>query len=185
MKLSNKYQYYILCEDAQMDSFINSFLKCNNINTRKRYTIPIPAGEGSGEAFVRSHLPREVRMLHVKKYINIVVIACTDADKLTVADREQKLVDQVKKEMPKWDYTNEMLLIWIPKREIETWIEYFKGGEVDEEMDFKHDGNPSSCKEEAEKMFFYCSSQEQYTDVLPSLINAKKEFERVCRLQSK
>lgn len=183
MKLSDRYQYYILCEDAQMDSFINAFLKCNGIGPRKRYTIPIPAGRGCGEAFVRTQLPKEIKMLRAKKYLKLAVIVCTDADKLPVSEREKMLVERVRTEIPQWDYKDEMLLIWIPKREIETWIEFFKGEEVDENMDFKHDGNPFSCKDEAEKMFLYCKGKE-YSNVLLSLVKAKGEFERICRLQS-
>lgn len=184
MKLSDRYQYYILCEDAQMDSFINAFLKCNGISSRKRYTIPIPAGQGCGEAFVRRKLPTEIKMLHSKNYNNLAVIACTDADKLSVANREKMLIDEVKKEFPKWENKDEMLIVWIPKKEIETWIEFFKDPEVDEEMEFKHSGKPIECTDEARKMYKYCSGEVRYENALSSLTKAKDEFGRVCELQN-
>ena len=184
MKLSDRYQYFILCEDVQMDSFINAFLKCNGIICRKRYTIPIPAGKGCGEAFVRHKLPTEIKMLHSKNYNSIVVIACADADKLSVSNREKMLVDEVKKELPKWESKKEMLLIWIPKKEIETWIAFFKESVVDEEMEFKHSGHPVECVDEARKMYEYCRGEVEYESILPSLSRAKDEYCRVCKLQS-
>ncbi len=52
MKLSENYQYIVLCEDAQMRSFILQFLKSHDINVRsilfrnylgKRTTVPLSA----------------------------------------------------------------------------------------------------------------------------------------------
>lgn len=166
-----------------MVAFINSFLKCNGISCRRRYTISIPAGHGCGEAFVRRRLPNEVKLLHVKKHLRLALIACTDADTTSFDKREKMLLDEIIKEIPNWNYSDEMLIIWIPKREIETWIEFFKGTEVDEEMDFRHGGDPVSCKVEAEKMYVFCQGEIKYDHILPSLAKAKESYERVCDLQ--
>lgn len=53
MKLSDKYRYIVLCEDAQMKSFLVSFLLCFASSTRKITVRNYPVGVGCGSAFVR------------------------------------------------------------------------------------------------------------------------------------
>lgn len=186
MKLSDEYQYYILCEDAQMQTFLVSFLKCHRINSHKIRPIPIPAGQGCGEAHVRRRFPLEVKFMRQNNYLRIALIVCVDADRLTVDSRKEKLFDELGLEFEKKDVAKEPIVIWIPKREIETWIHFFRGETVDENMSFIHDGRPCSCKEEAAKMYALCT-RDSINDItcLPSLIAAKAEYERVCALQQK
>ena len=79
----------------------------------------------------------------------------------------------------------DMAMIWIPKREIETWIHYLRGEDVDEEMSFRHDGDPVSCSSEAKKMVKICQNPKaiNFDRPLPSLSAAVTEYGRVCQLQ--
>ena len=183
MKLSKNYQYQILCEDAQSRSFINAVLTDLGINSHRIYFINYPCGEGCGEAFVRREFPVEVKRLHAVNYMNRVLIVCTDADKYTVEERIRILAKEMQ-ENKSWDRSHEPIILWIPKREIETWIHFLRGESVDEEMTFTHSGKPVSCKGEARLFSRYCQDLEHLDcSNIGSLIEAKREYERVCQLQ--
>ena len=186
MKLSDRYQYVILCEDSQMNTFIRESLKCAGINARKIRTVKFPAGQGCGEQHVKMHFSEEVERLQSYNYLRCALVVCIDADRNEYEERKRELVDSVKGVNIGWKPDDKMVMIWIPKREIETWIDFFGGNDPNEEMTFKHTGNPMPCKKEAKKMSLYCQGVITLDDrKLPSLIQAKKEYERVCKLQLK
>ena len=183
-KLSNLYHYTILSEDAQMETFITTFLKCNGVPSYKIYKVPIPVGKGCGEQHVRERFLQEVEVLERNNYNRRTLVVCIDADKHPCDERRNELVNSVKTTKHLWTISKEMILLWIPKREMETWIAFFRGEPVDEQKEFRHDGNPVSCKKEAGKMADYCQNDDPpKQEMLPSLVKAKEEFIRVCELQ--
>ena len=185
MKLSNRYQYYVLCEDAQTRSFINSVLTEQGINARKVRFNNIPCGEGCGEAAVRRGISKEVKRLRATRYISSTLIVCTDADNHKVDERISILVNEVEKEIGKWDRLKEPIIMWIPKLQIETWIHFLDEEAVDEEMRFPHSGKPVSCKKQARLFSEYCQDlKELDCTKIGSIAEAKKEYKRVCELQS-
>ena len=186
MKLSREFGYIVLCEDAQSQTFIVSFLRQFNINTRKIRLINYPCGKGCGSAFVRKEYPNEVRILKATNYLKTVLVVCVDADNLEVGQRKQMMEKEVIKVIPNWSREQEPIILWVPKREIETWISFLSGESVDETTDLKHSGNPVSCKNVAKKFAEYCQDlTEPCKDLLPSMVEAKKEYTRVCKLQKK
>lgn len=184
MKLSNQHQYTILCEDAQMRTFLVAFLKCQGINTHKISVVPIPAGVGCGEAHVRTGLTKELELLHRNKHLRKTLLVCLDSDKYSYGERKQFLHKSYSDAFPGSDIDDEMMLIWIPKREIETWIAYFNGENVDEDMEFRHGGQPVSCKKVANMMYLFLQNDEENAETtLHSLQKAKEEYVRICKKQ--
>ncbi len=184
MKLSKDYQYQVLCEDAQIRTFVNAFLAENGINEHKVSFCRIPGGKGCGEAYVRRELPKEVKRLKATSYIRKVLIVCTDADSNTVDECLNSLVCEVENQIRSWDRIHEPVIIWIPKRQIETWIRFLNGEIVDENMSFRHSGKPISCKDAARRFLLYCQGNEKLDcNILGSLEVAKEEYLRVCQLQ--
>lgn len=181
MKLSSRYQYNVLCEDAQTRSFVISFLGEQGVDFRKIHVNMSPAGKICGSEYVRQQYPTEAKLLSSKNYLRLVLIVVADADMMSVDDRVRFVESKV--EDLKFDHTKECIIIWIPKRQIENWIHFFNDGELDENRDYQHSGKPDSCKEEARKMSDYLSDIVKYDVILPSLEFAKKEYERVCLLQ--
>ena len=96
MKLSENYQYIVLCEDAQMRSFILQFLKSHDINARNIRFMNCPAGKGCGEFFVKKEYSIEVEYLKRNSYKRIVLVVCTDADRWTCEDRIKSLEDEIR-----------------------------------------------------------------------------------------
>lgn len=184
MRLSKDYQYQILCEDVQMRTFIQSVLTHQGINARKIRISNCPDGEGCGEAFVRREFAREYKILKSANYIRKVLIVCTDADNLSVDERLKVLRNELENNRIKWEGASERIIMWIPKRQIETWIRLLKGEPVDEEMTFRHTGKPVSCKEEAKIFSMFCQDIANVDcSNVDSLKMAKDEYIRVCKLQ--
>lgn len=185
MKLSDRFQYIILCEDSQMDTFLRSLLKYERISNHKIRTVPLPAGQGCGEKHVRNSILREVQYIHQHNYKKIFLIVCIDADNYTIEDRRNDLIGIVKNTIRAWKFEEEPMMLWIPKREIETWLAFLDGKDVNEEMSFKHSGHPLSCKLEAEKMALFCRGEYDFSKaMLPSIKAAKDEYIRAVSVQN-
>ena len=186
MRLSPRYQYIVLCEDAQMKSFIMSFLLAERIPRGKMRFKAVPAGVGSGESFVIKNYPMEVMYLQKNNFNRIVLVVCVDADRDNFDEKEQKL----KKELSKHNETcgikrlERPIMLWVPRRQIENWIHYLRNEDTNEEKDYRHTGKPERCKEEAERMvaLFQGENVVDY-ELLPSIIRAKNEYERICKIQ--
>ena len=184
MKLSNGYQYHVLCEDAQMKTFILGVLSYHKIPSGKISVSNIPCGQGSGAAFVRKELSKEIQILKATNYLRRVLIVCIDADAYTVEERMRELHKTIEKVIPKWKREDDFVMFWIPKHQIETWIKHLSGESVDEEMTFIHSGKPVNCKSEAERFAMYCQDLEEIEcPMVNSLSSAKKEYIRVCEMQ--
>ncbi len=117
----------ILCEDLQQAVFARTFLaKCGIIRQRIRIA-PLPA-QGSGEGFVRKQYPLEVRAYRrtiPKKQVGLVVMI--DADNRSVDDRFTELDRALVESGIDGRQPGEQIGIYIPKRNIETWIYFLKG----------------------------------------------------------
>lgn len=186
MRLSRYYQYQILCEDVQMRTFIQSVLIHQGINARRIRISNYPCGEGCGEAFVRREFVREYKIIKSTNYLRKVLIVCTDADNFEVAERMKVLKQELENNQIKWEGVKEPIILWIPKRQIETWISALKGEAVDEEMTFRHTGKPLPCKEEAKSFSLFCQGiKDVECRNVESLQIAKEEYIRVCQLQQK
>ena len=185
MKLSKDYQYIVLCEDAQMKAFILRFLMEHSINSHRIRFRNYPKGEGSGEAFVKTNYPLEMGFLRRNAFRKILLITCIDADWYSFKERMEQLDWALDKMGIEARDDKDLAMVWIPKREIETWIHYLRGEDVDEEMSFRHDGNLVSCRNEAKMMVKICQDPNaiEFDRTLPSLSDAVTEYGRACQLQ--
>lgn len=187
MKLSAGYQYTILCEDEKTKAFIRNILVSQGINLHRISTEVAPSGAGSGEAYVRNKYKNNLRAIRRFNYNARTLIVCTDADVHSLKERKESFSNECKNEEPKIkDRTKkEPVIIWIPKRNIETWIEFFKndGVGVDEETQYKINSKNVSCKAEAQKMSDFLQGKRHYQDCLSSLEDAFIEYENLCKVQ--
>lgn len=186
MKLNKDYQYTVLCEDVQSRGFISSFLKAQGIGFRKIRLINVPAERGCGEAFVKNNYVDEVLFLKKKNFDRHVLIVCMDADTHTIQERERYLELELKQnELTKGiNRLDEFIILWIPKRQIENWIHFFREESTTEDKDYHHTGKPDSCKFEANNMSLYFQGLKVFEHgILPSIDFAKKEYDRICNMQ--
>jgi len=153
--------YTVLCEDAQSACFIRRFLaKKSHINSRRDiYEKQAPSGQGCGEQWVRERFPQELE--HARKHgTNLIV--CLDADKETVRGRIRRLELECEKQKIVPRKKADSVAFILPKRNIETWLEYLiTGGPVDEEHDYagpsSHRADSNKCEPAARKLNALCT----------------------------
>jgi hypothetical protein len=136
----------ILCEDRQQEVFARYFLKTCGIQPIRVQVSP--AGKGSGEQFVRKNYPQEVRTFRSKSPAqrDILLIVLTDADVREVADRFRQLEGALEENGTPERQPKEHIGVFIPKRNIETWIHYLMGQAVNEEDAYPYLKQESDCK---------------------------------------
>lgn len=179
-------QIVILCEDRQQEVFARSFLKKRGF--RGLFTANIcPAGSQSGEQYVRTHYPEEVKAYRANKdRVSIGLVVLIDADTGTLEARLNELasvLEEDEQKKPKNRKPNEAIAIFVPKRNIETWIHYLQGETVNEETVYaKFKNNEAVCKTAVEDLADRCYSQSLPEDAPLSLQAACGELQRLLPL---
>ena len=141
-------QIVILCEDRQQEVFARHFLiNCGIDRHRIRLNVA-PIGKGSGEQFVRQQYPIEVQFYRTHCHrINIALAVLIDADTASLTDRFRQLENELIEASLPGRQSDEKIGIFIPKRNIETWIHYLQGESVNEMETYpKFERNEGACK---------------------------------------
>ncbi|AFY48125.1 hypothetical protein Nos7524_2282 [Nostoc sp. PCC 7524] len=173
-------QIVILCEDRQQEVFARYFLKQRGFtgNIRTRF-----CPKGAGEQFVRESYAAEVKAFRSKNYISGMLVVLIDADTKNVEDRLKQLNDALIKDLQKSRETDEAIAIFVPKRNIETWIHYLQGETVNEETVYaKFPHNESACKPDVENLADKCRQGSLDANAPPSLQAACGELQRILGL---
>ncbi|MFN6567390.1 hypothetical protein [Dendronalium sp. ChiSLP03b] len=175
-------QIVILCEDRQKEVFARYFLKKRGFNGTIR-PLPCPDGSQSAEQYVRLHYPKEVKAYRSKAmYLSIGLVVVIDANKKTVQERLKQLDDALIEDSQQVRQPDEAIAIFVPKRNIETWIHYLQGETVDEETEYaKFSKNEAACKPYVENLVNQCY-QGLDNNAPPSLQVACGELERILPL---
>lgn len=109
---------------------------------------PYPAGQGSGEQFVREQYTVEVEA-HRRRAtrLNIALIVMQDCDITSVEDARARLEQSTARR------SDERIAILLPKRNVETWIRFLiDGGPVDESVCYPKLNRESDCHEVADRL---------------------------------
>jgi hypothetical protein len=177
-------QVIILIEDKQQRSFVSRLLQELGYPIHKLDSLPVPAGEGSGEAYVREQYPIQVKELRRRaQYQNVALVVAIDGDGRTVAERQQQLADQLAAANLPSRGAVEKIVHLVPCRNIETWIEYLGDitKAVDEERSYpKLKGRERECKKAVAEMAHLCKSNQPLPENCPaSLAVAIAELKRL------
>ncbi len=141
----------IVCEDTQQEVFIRYWLENKGLNPRKLRVVKHSLGQGSGEQFVRDRYPIEVgemRRVGTHRPIGLSLAIMIDADTATVQDRHEALNATLVQAGQPLRESTEKIAILVPKRNIETWIHYLQGTDVNETDSYRKLNKPSDCKED-------------------------------------
>lgn len=114
----------VLCEDQLTEQFVRKLLSALGFDTRRRIRFArAPAGDGSGEAWVRQQYPREVRELRSKRHQrDLCLLAIRDGDRFGINARKRELDEQlVSTELAPRGAT-ERIATPVPTWSIESWI---------------------------------------------------------------
>lgn len=180
--IQRRIQIVVLCEDRQQEVFARHFLKKRGFTGNMRYSV-CPEGSQSGEQFVRSRYPMEVKAYRSKaSYLSIGLVVVIDADTKTVQERLNQLDDALRADEQEIRQPKEAIAVFVPKRNIETWIHYLQGNAVDEEGEYqKFFKNEGTCKPYVENLVTQCYRGLDQ-DAPSSLQAACGELQRILQL---
>lgn len=106
-----------------------------------------------------------------------------DADTDTLQERLNQLAQALSEDSQQNRQPDEAIAIFIPKRNIETWIHYLRGETVDEETRYsKFEQNEAACKPYVENLAEQCRSQNLPENAPESLQAACGELQRLLPL---
>lgn len=176
-------QIVILCEDRQQEVFARYFLKKRGFTGLFRTNI-CPAGSQSGEQYVRSQYPVEVKAYRQNRNrVSIALVVLIDADRGTLQDRLNQLASILDEDAQEKRRSDEAIAIFVPKRNIETWIHYLQGETANEEDAYaKYEKNEAVCKTYVENLADRCYAQDLPEDAPRSLQAACGELQRLLSL---
>jgi hypothetical protein len=176
--MTERIRAILLCEDRQQEVFARTFLQACDIHPLRVRIAPY--GRGAGEQFVRQNYPAEVREYRGKAHAQpgICLVVMCDADTLTVAERRKRLEDALAEQGITAREDIERIGIFIPRRNVETWIYFLKGQVVDEQTVYPHLGKESECKPDVERLA-HNRRTPLPENAPPSLHTACQEFTRI------
>jgi hypothetical protein len=136
----NGVRLVVLCEDSAHQRFAHRVFKKLDRGYRELRALICPSGRGAAEQWVRNHYAAEVRLYRQKAAAqsNIGLLVAIDADKQTVEYRHEQLATALEQARLDQREPDERVVIWVPKRHIETWIAHLLGQIADEETDYKN-----------------------------------------------
>ena len=168
----------LLCEDKKTDSFVRSFLRHRNFRGRDITTLALPAGRQAGEQWVREKYPKELKTIRQKHGAYLIVV--TDADSGSTEDRREKLRSECNLQKVQPRNEKDPVLEIIPRRNIETWLAYLDGSNVDEHTNYKWLNHQRHCREHAKRLYNMCHREQKLREPAPpSLKEACEEYSKL------
>jgi hypothetical protein len=173
-----KIQVIILCEDRQQEVFARHFLKKKSgFEHGEIRVLPYPNGKGCGEQYVGENYPEQVKLYRSQStYRSACLIVLIDADlKYSVKQRLDSL-DSALEENEKYPQhkrqPQEKIAIFVPKRNIETWIYYLRGETVNEETEYPKLAKAGDCKNDVDILLDWCKSNAGLPEDAPASLQA-------------
>lgn len=183
-------QLVILCEDVQHRAFARGLFKARGF--RNIRFLPMPVGKGGAREHIFEHYPPRVkayRVLAQRNWAAHALAVFIDADDRTVAERSRELDEKLEDEKLERRQSGEKIALFIPKRNIETWLVYLKetiveGDVVNEKTDYKNyyksHYRVRDCISDARRLAdTICPTHSLPQDAPQSLHRACDELERV------
>lgn len=165
----------LLCEDSQHEAFIRRFLKGMGCNTRELRVEKSPSGRGAADQYVRNRFPKELEAYRHRRAMS-ALIAMIDADGNEVQGRISELKQECQSEGVLFRGPDEAVAIAVPKRNIETWIHYLNGEQVNETDKYLKLGRARDCKPAVRKLLQLCRSTGLEEGAPPALVTACDEY---------
>ena len=110
--------------------------------------------------------------------LNIALATMIDADTKSVVDRQNELDASLTEAQLNRRQENERIGIFVPKRNIETWIQYLMGHAVDEMTEYPPLKRKGDCKPYVKRFARDCHQPLEHK-APPSLQAACKELSRI------
>jgi hypothetical protein len=128
-------QAVIVCEDTQHEVFVRAFLRRRGFTPRDLRFEKSPPGKGDAKQFVRERFVVEVKALRAYAGERRMLLAMTDADDVSTAERRDTLIQACIGASSNPPAAEDPIYVFIPKWEIETWLKFLRDGGADESVD--------------------------------------------------
>lgn len=174
----------VLCEDQEHQNLVRRYLIPARHRSHTFRFLPLCGKEGSGSQYVRAHFPEQVNACRgiLGRRTRCLLIVITDADNLSVQERERTLQDELTQSHHDSVAATEPIVILIPKWQVETWIKCLVGQPMSED-DRTSDKPPvttDQIKEATEMLFEWTRSGAQIgAACVPSLELALPRWRRI------
>ncbi len=181
---NRKVNLVIVCEDDQQGTFARQFFQKRGMESRKIRVEKSPKGKGAGEHFVKKKAVTEIKTYRQKSsygHGGLAVAVIIDADNLSVQERYDEIQAELDRNELKPIQPDEKIAVFIPKRNIETWIHFAKDKSTNETTGYPKSKKPKSCKEEGDLFVNEICRQGVPDTALPSIIHACNELTKILR----
>jgi len=167
----------LLCEDSQQEAFTRRFLEGMGWDTRELRVEKSPSAKGSAEQWVRERFPNELKVYRQRKpKAASGLIALIDADAKEVQDRIHEFKEVCQTKTVPFREDNEAVAIGVPKRNIETWIHYLNGRQVNETEAYEKLERQRFCQPAVTNLVKLCKTTGLAKDAPSSLAAACDEY---------
>lgn len=174
--VSRRVQLVLLCEDKQHEAFTRRFLTATGWETRAMRVEKAPGGRGAGEQFVRERFPRELKA-HRSRSVSQALVVMMDGDSEGVAARLQQLANACRDAGVAERAEHERVMLLIPTWNIETWLAYLDGEDVEEgKSDYRRLPHERECQRHVETLARMCQLQKLREPSPASLAAACHEY---------
>ena len=169
----------LLCEDQDTNRFVRRFLSHRNFKARDIHTVALPDGRQSGEQWVRTRYPAELKAIRGRQ--NAFLLAVVDADDRTTTARRSQLDQECDKQGVPKRTSEESVIVIVPRRNIETWFAYLDGHSVDETTRYPR-RSPQDHHALANILYQMCHERQQLMEPVPSSLDeACSEYQKLKR----
>jgi hypothetical protein len=170
----------VLCEDSQHEAFIRRFLKGMGWGNRDMRVIKSPSGRGSAEQWVRENFPSELAAFRNRSHrASTALLLMQDEDGQGVQHRIDTLRKVCEEQMIPFPTDEERVAIVFPSRNIETWIHYLMGTDVDEQSEYSKLQRPRDCRDAVEELLKLCKNEGLAESAPSSLFRACGEYRKL------
>jgi hypothetical protein len=141
-----------------------------------------PSGKQSAFTYVLNHYSAEVHENRKAKKKERALFVFIDADEEPEGGRERELAKRLDAARLKPRQAGERIALWVPRRQLETWVYFLTHGEADEETDYKgeHRIKDREYMPAAERFAKLLKERHSLpSKAVPSLKKALGEFERL------
>ncbi|EFI32841.1 conserved hypothetical protein [Desulfonatronospira thiodismutans ASO3-1] len=172
----------LLCEDSQHESFIRRFLKTMGWDTRQMRIEKSPFARGSAEQWVRRRFPVEIQACRSRRTkASTMLVAMVDGDNKNPDERIRELAVECEQKNISFRDNQEPVAIAVPCRNIETWIRYLDGEQVNEDEVYPKFDHERTCRVAVARLAGLCRAEGLPGDAPSALKLACDEYNRRIR----
>lgn len=165
----------VVCEDSQHEAFLRRALGGLGYHRRKIRVEKSPSGRGAADAWVLQRLPALLRVYR-QRQVEHVVILMMDVDRSSLKERQQQLDDICRAQGVDPRAPDERVAVLLPGRNIETWLAYLNGKDVDETSAYAKLRFAGDYQLHVDALLDGCQRGQLREPVPPSLAHACQEY---------